>query len=144
MFRLSRCEHACKSDPANTSPALMRRRVMNTLCVILSYLPHTQHIWHDLGWVHTCKVTAYRNTLSWQCKLESWPRNVSNVGYAVTLRVCSVRCRCLAIASKGWYGYGRSRCGRAAWRWTSTPAPVLTVSSLWCDGQIPTAHRKSR
>jgi hypothetical protein len=26
-------------------------------------------------------------------------------------------------------------------RWTSTPAQAVTVSSLWCDGQIPTAHR---
>jgi hypothetical protein len=26
---------------------------------------------------------------------------------------------------------------------TSTPAQAVTVSSLWCDGRIPTAHRKS-
>jgi hypothetical protein len=26
-------------------------------------------------------------------------------------------------------------------RCTSTPAQAVTVSSLWCDGQIPTAHR---
>jgi len=25
----------------------------------------------------------------------------------------------------------------------STPAQTVTVSSLWCDGQIPTAHRTS-
>jgi hypothetical protein len=37
----------------------------------------------------------------------------------------------------------RSRCGRATWRCTSTPAQVVKVSSLWCDSQIPTAHRKS-
>jgi hypothetical protein len=66
-----------------------------------------------LGWVHTCNVTAYRNTVSWQCGRESWPRNVSKVGYAVRLRACLVCCRYLAVASKGWYGYGRSRCGRA-------------------------------
>jgi hypothetical protein len=71
---------------------------------------------HDiLGWVHTCNVTTYRNTVSWQCGRDSWPRNISKVGYAVTLRACSVRCRYLAVASKGWYGYGRSRCGRATW-----------------------------
>ena len=46
-----------------------------------------------LGWVHTCNVTAYRNTLLWQCGRDSWPRNVSKVGYAVTLRACSVCCR---------------------------------------------------
>jgi len=28
-------------------------------------------------------------------------------------------------------------------RCTSKPAPAVTVSSLWCDGQIATAHRKS-
>ena len=28
-----------------------------------------------------------------------------------------MRCRHLAVTSKGWYGYGRSKCGRAAWRW---------------------------
>ena len=96
-----------------------------------------------LGWVHTCNVTAYRNTVSWQCGRDSCPRNVSKVGYAVTLRACSVCCRYLAVASKGWYGYGRSRCGRATSRCTSTPVPAVTVSSLWCDGQIPTAHRTS-
>ena len=46
-----------------------------------------------LGWVHTCNVTAYRNTVSWQCGRDSWPRNVSKVGYAVTLRACWVCCR---------------------------------------------------
>ena len=64
-------------------------------------------------WVHTCNVTAYRNTVSWQCGRDSWPRNVSKVGYAVTLRACSVCCRYLAVASKGWYGYGLSRSERA-------------------------------
>ena len=76
-----------------------------------------------LGWVHTCNVTAYRNTLSWQCGRDSWPRNVSKFGYTVTLRACSVYCRYLAVASKGWYGYGRSRCGRA----TFTPVFMCFV-----------------
>jgi len=75
-----------------------------------------------LGWVHTCNVTTYRNTVSWQCRRDSCPRNVSKVGYAVTLRACSVCCRYLAVASKGRYRYGRSRCGRAASRCTSTSA----------------------
>jgi len=30
-----------------------------------------------LGWVHTCNVTAYRNTVSSQCGRDSWLRNVS-------------------------------------------------------------------
>ena len=66
-----------------------------------------------LGWLHTCNVTAYHNTVSWQCGRDSWPRNISNVGCAVTLEAFSVYCRYLAVTSKGWYGYGRSRCRRA-------------------------------
>jgi hypothetical protein len=72
-----------------------------------------------LRWVHTCNVTAYRNTVSWQCGRDSWPRNVSKVGYAITLRACSVRCRYLAVASKGWYGYSLSRSGLATWHITT-------------------------
>jgi hypothetical protein len=71
-----------------------------------------------LGLVHTCNVTVYRNTVSLQCGRDSWLRNVSKVGYAVTLRACSVCCRYLAFTSKGWYDYGRSRCGRATWHVT--------------------------
>jgi hypothetical protein len=39
-----------------------------------------------LRWVHTCNVTTYRNTVSWQCGRDSWPRNVLTARYAVTLR----------------------------------------------------------
>jgi hypothetical protein len=67
------------------------------------------------GWVHTCNVTVYRNTVSWQCGRDSLPHNVSKAGYALMLRACSVRCRYLTIASKGWYGYGLSKSGRATW-----------------------------
>jgi hypothetical protein len=51
-----------------------------------------------LGWVHTCNVTAYRNTVSWRCGRNSGPRKVSKVGYAVPLRACSVCCRYLVVA----------------------------------------------
>jgi len=47
----------------------------------------------ELGWVHTCNVTAYRNTVSWKCGRDSWSRNVSKVGYALTLWACSLCCR---------------------------------------------------
>ena len=53
-------------------------------------------------------VTPYRDSVDGTCD------HVSKVGYAVTLRACSMCCRYLAVASKGWYGYGLSRCGRAA------------------------------
>jgi hypothetical protein len=68
-----------------------------------------------LRWEHTCNVTAYRNTVSWQCGRDSWACNISKVGYAVTIRACSMRYRNLAITSKGLYGYGLSRSGCATW-----------------------------
>jgi hypothetical protein len=85
----------------------------------------------QLGWVHTCNVTAYRNTGSWQCGRDSSPRNVLKVGYEVTLRAFSVCCRYLAVASKGSYGYGRSRCRRATWRCTSTPECSVICEMKW-------------
>jgi hypothetical protein len=103
-----------------------------------------------LGWAHTCNVTAYRNTISWQRGRDSWPRNVSKVGYAVTLRACSVCCRYLAVASEGLYGYGLSRRVCATWRCTSTPAQTVTVTCrasfhlVDCEGlpHVSTAFNK--
>jgi hypothetical protein len=86
---------------------------------------------HALRWVHTCNVTAYRNTVSWQCGWDSWPRNVSKVGYAVTLRSCSVCCRYLVVTSKGWYGYGLSRSGRPMWRVTTVRSSRLDSWCFW-------------
>jgi hypothetical protein len=43
-----------------------------------------------------CIVKPYRD-----CEPDSCPRNVSKVGYAVTLRAFTVCCRYLAVASKG-------------------------------------------
>jgi hypothetical protein len=76
-------------------------------------------------WVHACNVTAYRITISLECGRDSWPRNVSKVGYAVTLRACSVRRRYLTVASKAWYGYGLSRSGRAMWHVTTVRSSRL-------------------
>jgi hypothetical protein len=73
------------------------------------------------GW----ERTAYRNTVPWQCGRDSWLRNVSKVGYAVTLRACSVCWRYLAVASMGWYGYGLSRYGRATWHVTTVRFSAL-------------------
>jgi hypothetical protein len=61
-----------------------------------SMLTHPSTV-ENLGWVHTCNVTV-----SWQCGRDSRPRNVSKVGYALTLRACPVCCQYLAVASKGW------------------------------------------
>jgi hypothetical protein len=100
----------------------------------------------ELRWVHTCNVTAYRNTVSWQCRRDSWPRNVSKVGYAVTLRARSMRCRYLAVASKGWYGYGLSRSGRTTWHVTTVSSSSLLyihdasgsrnkLGTPWCNAR---------
>jgi hypothetical protein len=69
-----------------------------------------------LRWAHTCNVTTYRNTISWQC---GWTSNVSKVDYVVTLLACSMHCWYLVITSKGWYGYSLSRSGRARWHVTT-------------------------
>ena len=128
---------------------LWRHSLCNFFVCLVTSLPLDPNILLNilfsdtLRWVHTCNVTAYYNTVSWQCWPDSCPRNVSKVGYAIRLRAFSVCCRYLVLASKGWYGYGLSRCGRATSRCTSTPAPAVTISSLWCDGQIPPAHRTS-
>jgi hypothetical protein len=76
-------------------------------------------------WVHTCNITSYRDTASWQCGWDLWPRNVSKVGYLLTLRARSGSCRYLAITSKGWYGYGLSRSGRATWHVTTVRSSHL-------------------
>jgi len=103
-----------------------------------------------LRWVHTCNVTivtVYHNPVSWQCGRDSWPRNVSKVGYAVMLWTCSVRCQYLAVTSKGWYAYGLSRCGRATWHVTTLHSFHLLyihyasgsrnkLGTAWCN-----AHR---
>jgi hypothetical protein len=113
-----------------------RMRTVMLLCTsVFHYLRVLAAAWfsasrsrlHVLGWVHTCNITAYRNAISWQCGRDSRPRNISKVGYAVTLRACSVCCRYLAVASKGLYGYGLSRCVRATSRCTYPPAQAVTV-----------------
>jgi hypothetical protein len=78
-----------------------------------------------LRWVHTCNVTAYRNTVLWQCGWDSSPRNIPKSGYAVTLRACSMRCRYLAITSQGWYWFVLSRSGCAMWHVTSVRSSHL-------------------
>jgi hypothetical protein len=99
-----------------------------------------------------CNVTAYRNTVSWQCGRGWWPRNISKVGYAVTLRTCSLRSPYLSVASKGWYGYGLRRSGRATWYVTTVRSSRLpyihnasgsrnTLGTPWCNAsRIPLCH----
>jgi hypothetical protein len=55
-----------------------------------------KYSWHSslLGWVHTCNVIAHRNTVSWQCGRDSWPRNQLLIRYAVTSPVHTVTILC--------------------------------------------------
>jgi hypothetical protein len=84
-----------------------------------------QKAWSTLNVGTRCNVTAYRNAVPWRCGRDSWPRDVSKLGFAVTLRACLVRCRYLAVTSKGWYGYGLSRSGRATWHVTTVRSSHL-------------------
>jgi hypothetical protein len=53
--------------------------------------------------------------------------------YAVTLRACLVCCWYLAIASKGWYSCGQSRCGCAMWcRNLHEKIKVCKINSEFC------------
>jgi len=121
-------KHCCGLNlwPMNRPTSVIHRHVIKTElrhCIIHSALAMNALqgccCYLLKRWVHTCNVTVYRNTVSWQCGRDSWLRNVSKVGYAVTLRACSACCRYLAVASKGWYGYCLSRSGRATWHVTT-------------------------
>jgi hypothetical protein len=105
--------------------------------------------------VHTCNVTASRNTIAWQCGWDSSPHNISKVGYAIMLQACSVRCRYLAIVSKGWYGYGLSRSGRWMWHITTVCSSRLLyiheaagsrnkLGTPWCNAQRILLHHEAR
>jgi hypothetical protein len=52
-------------------------------------------------------------------------RNVSKVSYAVSLLAFSVRCRYLAVASDGWYGYGLRTSELATWHVTTVRSSHL-------------------
>ena len=103
------CTVMCSQQCACTNNMLVR--LVRLMLVMLNDHAHNSRIARLKVGTH-CNVTAYRNAVSWQCKRDSWPRNVSKVGDAETLRACSVCCGYLAVTSKGWYGYGLSRSER--------------------------------
>jgi hypothetical protein len=92
----------------------------NTICVIShlikwlweSVMPVPVAAWSKDG--HTL-VTLPRTVRQYRESAEGTPDRV-------TLRAFSVCCQYLAVASKGWYGYGLCRCGCATWHAT-TAAP---------------------
>jgi hypothetical protein len=94
-----------------------------------------------------CNITAYRNTVSWQCGRDLWPCNVSKVGYVVTLWTYSVHCRYLAVTSKWWYSNGLNVSGHETWHITTVRSSHLLyihdasgshnkLGTPWCN-----AHR---
>jgi hypothetical protein len=121
---------------------------------------HKEHV--CLRWVHTCNVTAYRNAVtlqvtdtirSYELNFHPVPRGlkVSYERYTLGFPVCYGSQSDVFAASSGFVhlyilrfkekekradGGDVSRC-------TSTPAQALTISSPWCDDQIPTAYRTS-
>jgi hypothetical protein len=93
-----------------------------------------------LRWVHTCHVTTYRNAVTLQVTdtIHSYDLNFHPVPHAVT-----VSYERYTVGFRVCYGSQKVRGadGGDVSRCTFRPAQAVTVSSLWCDGQIPTAHR---
>jgi hypothetical protein len=73
-------------------------------------------------------------TLSWVHSISQLPKRSRN---RTTLQICTtLQDKSIRNGKKGRGAYG----GDVS-RSTSRPAQAVTVSSLWCDGQIPTGHR---
>ena len=87
------------------------------------------------GWHCRC-VSINSMTLSWVHSISQLPkrsRNHTTLQIRTTLHDRSIRNE---EKDRGADGSDESRC-------MSRPAQALTVSYLWCDSQIPTAHRTS-
>ena len=114
-----------------------------------------------LRWVHTCNVAAYRNAVTLQVTdtIRIYELNFHPVHHGVTVfcerytvgfPVCYGSPSDAFAASTGFvYLYilpfkekEKRADGGDVSRCTSTPAQAVTVSPLWCDGQIPTTPNK--
>ena len=118
--------------------------------------------WWPLRWVHTCNITVYCNAVTLQVPdmIRSYELKFNPMPHGVT-----ISCECYTLGFPVCYGCPsdvfaassgfvhlyilcfkekekRAGCSYMS-RCTSTPAQAVTVSSLWSDGQIPTAHRTS-
>jgi hypothetical protein len=110
------------------------------------YICDNWYVLYVSRWVHTCNVTTYRNAVTLQVTdtIRSYDLNFHPVPLGVTVSasltpwgsqfVTGARGIMDIKKTRGADGGDVSRC-------TSRPAQPVTVSSLCCDGQIPTAHR---
>ena len=111
---------------------------------------------YALRWVHTCNVTAYSNAVTLQVTdtIRSYELNflplphdvrVSCERYTFGLPVCYGSPSDVFVAISGFVHLYTLRFadGGDVSRCPSRPAQAVTISSVWCDGQIPTAHRTS-
>jgi hypothetical protein len=92
-------------------------------------------------------VTSYRDSVDGTRDHVTYQKLVMQKRYG--------RCRYLAVASKGWYSYGLSRSGRAAWHVTTVrSSPLLYVhyacgsrnklGTSWCNTRRILLHHEAR
>jgi hypothetical protein len=124
-----------------------RRQISTTLVGFESTLsvgegPQT----YLLRWIHTCNVTAYRNAVTLQAtdtKL-SYDLNFQPVPHGVQYPASVTQWGSQFVTgAKSIMNVQKARRaeGGDVSRCTSWHADAVTVSFLWCDSQIPAAHR---
>jgi hypothetical protein len=101
---------------------------------------------YRLRWVHTCNVTTYHNAVTLQVTdtIRSYGLNFHPVPHGVT-----VSCEHYTRGSQFVMGArsimniqeARGADGGDVSCYMFRPVQATTVSSLWCDSQIPTAHQ---
>jgi hypothetical protein len=117
----------------------LHRRTRNW-CRILR---HYRKVTHCGGYT---LVTLPRTVTPYRDCVDGTRDHVTYQVYAVTLRVCSVHCRYLAVASKGWHVYGLSRSGRVMWHVTAVRSSRLLyvhdasgsrnkLGTPWCNAR---------
>jgi hypothetical protein len=132
---VGRATPSLNTMPPELSRPLVHRK-LTFIAICFNDVPWT------LRWLHTCNVTAYRNAVTLQVTdtIRSYGLNFHSVPHGVT-----VSCERYTMGFPVCYGSQKHQTRGADGGYvslcTSRPAQAVTVSSLWCDGQIPTAHR---
>jgi hypothetical protein len=123
--------------------AAWERHGMSELALSVLWLASTERILCFIRLVHTVTssrtVTTYRNhvTLPVTHTIQSYCLTFHPVPHAVTV---SFERYTVGFRVCYWSEKARGADGGDVSRFTSRPAQAVTVSSLWCDGQITTAH----